>query len=80
MSAADFTLSLRLSAESGAHFSGVLCGRATWQGGVAPYAEGGVDALESWLEHDGVRNIQAVNECLACATPWFALRHAAVSP
>jgi tagatose 1,6-diphosphate aldolase len=74
VSAADFTKSLRLAAESGAHFSGVLCGRATWQDGVPAYACGGVQALEQWLETDGVRNIQAVNECLKGATPWHETR------
>lgn len=72
VSADDFRHALRLAAESGARFSGVLCGRATWQGGVPAFATGGAAALQAWLREDGVRNIQAVNECLASATPWFA--------
>jgi tagatose 1,6-diphosphate aldolase len=65
-----FKESLRMAAESAACFSGVLCGRATWQDGVAVYAREGLAALERWLETFGVENIQAVNECLKAATPW----------
>lgn len=65
-----FLESLRLAAEAGARFSGVLCGRATWQDGVPVYAHEGVDALERWLATEGVRNIQGINECLRAATPW----------
>ncbi len=63
---------LELAAEAGAKFSGVLCGRATWQGGIPVFAREGVAALERWLEDRGVRNIQAVNNALArCALPWW---------
>ncbi len=74
VSAADFRQALGLAADSGARYSGVLCGRATWQDGVPPYAKGGVAALETWLKSEGVRNIQAVNECLKNATAWHAVR------
>lgn len=70
VAAAEFNVSLELAAEAGARFSGVLCGRANWQGGAAEYARGGVDALRLWLRDDGVRNILAVNERLRAATPW----------
>ncbi len=46
--------SLRLANESGADWNGVLCGRATWQGGIAAYGEKGVDGLREWLSEDGV--------------------------
>jgi tagatose 1,6-diphosphate aldolase len=50
----------------------VLCGRATWQGGIPVFAHEGVAALERWLEARGVQNIQAVNNVLAgCARPWW---------
>ena len=63
---------LELAAEAGAKFSGVLCGRATWQGGIPVFAREGVEALERWLEDRGVQNIQAVNNVLArCALPWW---------
>jgi tagatose 1,6-diphosphate aldolase len=63
---------LELAAEAGIKFSGVLCGRATWQEGVSVYANQGVQALDHWLEDHGTQNIQAVNNVLArCATPWW---------
>lgn len=68
----EFTGSLELAAESGARFSGVLCGRATWQGGVQAYAKSGCSALEDWLAAEGVRNVQAINDRLRRATAWYA--------
>ena len=63
---------LELSAEAGVKFAGVLCGRATWQGGIAVYANEGVPALERWLAEQGKQKIQAINDVLArCATPWW---------
>jgi len=67
-----FVESLEMAAEAGADFSGVLCGRATWKGGVPVYAqENDVKALEDWLASEGVKNIRAVNEAIASATPWW---------
>jgi tagatose 1,6-diphosphate aldolase len=63
---------LELAAEAGVKFSGVLCGRATWQGGISVYANEGIPALERWLEDRGVQNIQTINNVVArCATPWW---------
>lgn len=63
---------LELAAEAGVRFSGVLCGRATWQEGIPIYANGGVEALNRWLEEQGTQNIQAINNVLArSATPWW---------
>jgi tagatose 1,6-diphosphate aldolase len=63
---------LELSAEAGVKFAGVLCGRATWQGGIAVYANEGVRALERWLAEQGMQKIQAINNVLARrATPWW---------
>ena len=42
-----FLETLELAVESGAHFHGVLAGRATWQDGVSVYVKGGATALES---------------------------------
>lgn len=79
VSSAEFTESLRLAGEAGARFSGVLCGRATWQGGAAEYARGGLARLEEWLTTEGTRTIRAVNECLRAATPRWALSRAQAS-
>jgi tagatose 1,6-diphosphate aldolase len=67
-----FLETLELAAESGTDFSGVLCGRATWQEGIPVYARSGRKALAQWLEGEGVRNIQALNDVLARgAKPWW---------
>ena len=68
---AQFTESLRMAAEAGTDFSGVLCGRATWKEGIPVYAKQGVKALEEWLQKEGVRNIEAVNDAIHTATPWY---------
>ncbi len=68
----QFVESLRVAVEAGSDFSGVLCGRATWKDGIPVYAKGGVAALEEWLQRDGVRNINAVNDAIRQAKPWYA--------
>jgi tagatose 1,6-diphosphate aldolase len=65
-----FSETLELAAESGVKFSGVLCGRATWKDAIPIYAKQGVTALEDWLEDQGVKNINNVNERLKAASPW----------
>ncbi|MGB7267358.1 MAG: tagatose 1,6-diphosphate aldolase [Terracidiphilus sp.] len=69
---AQFIETLELIAESGSRFNGVLCGRATWQDGVAVYAQQGPDALDEWLNTTGVENITRVNNALKAAQPWQA--------
>lgn len=71
VSCPHFLESLQLAQQAGARFSGVLCGRATWQPGVRVYAQQGLPALERWLENDGLRNLEAINACLSAATPWY---------
>lgn len=71
VSNAQFLESLELAAEAGTDFNGVLCGRATWKEGIPVYAREGLKALEEWLAEVGVKNIQALNERLKAATPWF---------
>ncbi len=67
-----FRETLELAAEAGTSFSGVLCGRATWQDGIAIYGKEGLSALENWLSDRGVQNIQMLNEVLAKgAKPWW---------
>ena len=69
---AVFCEMLELAAEAGVKFSGVLCGRATWQGGIPVYAQEGAQALTRWLQERGVQNIQAINNVVArCAIPWW---------
>jgi tagatose 1,6-diphosphate aldolase len=70
VSAPHFRESLRLAAEAGARFCGVLCGRATWQDGIVVYAREGREALDRWLMTDGAANISAVNACLEAAWSW----------
>src|SRR6185312_8444663 len=68
----QFVESLNMAAEAGTDYSGVLCGRATWKNGIPVYAKKGVKALEDWLNDEGVRNINAVNNAIKPAKPWQA--------
>lgn len=69
-----FRETLELAAEAGTNFSGVLCGRATWQDGIPIYGEQGLPALETWLEDRGVKNINLLNEVLVQgAKPWWTV-------
>ncbi len=69
-----FRETLELAAQAGTTFSGVLCGRATWQDGIPIYAKEGVLALEAWLQDRGVENIEALNTILAKgAKPWWSI-------
>jgi tagatose 1,6-diphosphate aldolase len=65
-----FNEALALASEAGVHFCGALCGRATWKDGVGVYVRGGANALQGWLETQGVQNMQSINESLQAATPW----------
>ena len=65
-----FIESLEIAAESGAPYSGVLCGRAMWQDGIPIYVRHGPAALEDWLSGQGVENVRRVNQALRDATPW----------
>lgn len=71
---AVFRETLELAAEANVPFSGVLCGRATWKGGIPVFVNEGGAALEGWLLDQGVRNVQALNEVLKrCAQPWYTV-------
>ena len=72
VSNAQFIESLAMASESGTDYSGVLCGRATWKDGIPVYANKGASALEDWLGNEGVKNINAVNDAIKSAKPWFA--------
>jgi len=69
----EFSETLELAAESGVKYNGVLCGRATWKEGIPVYAKQGAAAFRTWLETEGVKNIQNVNERLKAATPWTGM-------
>jgi len=71
VSNAQFTESLRMAAEAGTDYSGVLCGRATWKEGIPVYAKQGLKALEEWLQREGVKNIKAVNDAIQSAQSWY---------
>jgi tagatose 1,6-diphosphate aldolase len=73
VSNAEFTEALELAAESGVKFNGVLCGRATWKEGIPIYAKQGASAFRTWLESEGVANINNVNERLKAATSWYPI-------
>jgi tagatose 1,6-diphosphate aldolase len=73
VSNAEFSETLELAAESGVKFNGVLCGRATWKDGIPVYAKQGPAAFRQWLDTEGVKNIQNVNERLKAATPWTGM-------
>jgi tagatose 1,6-diphosphate aldolase len=79
VSNAEFTEALELAAESGTRFSGVLCGRATWKDGIPIYGKQGGEPFRKWLETEGVKNIQNVNEHVKPAHPWYAF-YGAKSP
>ena len=70
VSNAEFTEALELAAESGVKFNGVLCGRATWKDGIPVYAKQGPEAFRKWLQDQGVKNINNVNQRLKAATSW----------
>jgi len=76
VSNAEFTESLELAAESGVKFNGVLCGRATWKDGIPVYAKQGADAFRKWLQGEGVKNINNVNDRLKAASSWFPIYEA----
>jgi tagatose 1,6-diphosphate aldolase len=73
VSNAEFNESLVLAAEAQVKFNGVLCGRATWKDGIPVYGKQGAKAFEQWLQNEGVKNIENVNESLKGATSWYSL-------
>lgn len=74
VSAELFNETLKFAKDAGAEFHGVLCGRATWKDSVDEYVNGGEKQAREWLETQGVKNIEALNEVLKeVATPWTDL-------
>ncbi len=73
VSNSEFIEDLEYAAESGVKFNGVLCGRATWADGIKVYSQQGGKAFEAWLQDEGVRNIENVNDALKAATSWYSI-------
>ena len=73
VSNAEFSETLELAGDTGVKFNGVLCGRATWKDGIPVYGKQGAAAFRSWLESEGVKNIENVNQRLKKATSWFPI-------
>lgn len=72
VSAELFQETLTFAKKSGSTFNGVLCGRATWKNGIAPFAENGEQAGRAWLQETGKKNIDELNAVLKeSASSWF---------
>ncbi len=76
VSNAEFTEALELAGESGVKFNGVLCGRATWKDGIPVYGKQGAEGFRKWLQNEGVKNINNVNDRLKAATSWHSIYQA----
>src|SRR5699024_7640805 len=71
VSAELFQKTLIFAKEAQTTFKGVLCGRATWKNGVAPFIEKGEEAAIEWLRTEGKNNIEALNKVLQqTASSW----------
>ena len=61
--------------QSGSTFNGVLCGRATWAKGVAPFVTEGEEKASSWMLEEGKQNIKELSTLLKeTATPVYVDR------
>ncbi|AND78621.1 tagatose-bisphosphate aldolase [Streptococcus pantholopis] len=66
-----FQETLFFAYESGAKFSGVLCGRASWGEVVPIYVKEGQESARRWLQEQGRQNISSLNAVLQqTAVPW----------
>ena len=71
VSAKLFQETLVFAHEAGSTFNGVLCGRATWKGGVEVFATEGEAATREWLKTEGRQNIEELNAVInKTAQPW----------
>lgn len=64
VSASLFQDTLRFAHDAGSTFNGVLCGRATWADGVKPFVTGDEAQVRDWLQTQGRKNIEELNEVL----------------
>ena len=70
-----FQDTLRFAKQSGSTFNGVLCGRATWAKGVAPFVTEGEKKASSWMLEEGKQNIKELSTLLKeTATPVYVDR------
>lgn len=70
VSAELFQDTLRFAKEAGTEFHGVLCGRATWAGGVDVFLQNKEDGIE-WIKTTGKENIESLNEVInETCRPW----------
>ena len=70
-----FQDTLRFAKQSGSTFNGVLCGRATWAKGVAPFVTEGEEKASSWMLEEGKQNIKELSTLLEeTATPVYVDR------
>ncbi|MDQ8377629.1 tagatose 1,6-diphosphate aldolase [Enterococcus faecium] len=75
VNAALFQDTLRFAKQSGSTFNGVLCGRATWAKGVAPFVTEGEKKASSWMLEEGKQNIKELSTLLKeTATPVYVDR------
>lgn len=66
----QFIDTLQFAKDSGSKFNGVLCGRATWQGGTAELKDNGEEKAREWLKTEGMKNLEALNKVIkTTATP-----------
>ncbi|CAI3500203.1 tagatose-bisphosphate aldolase [Enterococcus cecorum] len=68
VSASLFQDTLRFAHDAGSTFNGVLCGRATWADGVKPFVTGDEAQVRDWLQTQGRKNIEELNEVLKVTT------------
>ncbi|MDO4787703.1 MAG: tagatose 1,6-diphosphate aldolase [Johnsonella sp.] len=65
-----FKKTLYFAKEAGSTFNGVLCGRATWAGGVDEFIKSEAEGA-AWIDTVGKENILSLNAVLKeTATPW----------
>lgn len=65
-----FKKTLYFAKEADSKFNGVLCGRATWAGGVDEFIKSEAEG-RAWIDTVGKENIQSLNAVLKeTATPW----------
>lgn len=73
VSATLFQKTLTFASQAGSDFNGVLCGRATWKDGVAPFAKEGTMAGQQWLQTVGTQHIRELNDVLKqTAKSWYS--------
>lgn len=71
VSAKLFQDTLEFAHEAGSTFNGVLCGRATWRNGVAPFSAQGIAAGQEWMRTEGKQNIEDLNAVIQrTASTW----------